>query len=180
MPAATWSRRRAPSSRCASAARSSCSTTSASTSTRWTGSAGSWSSKRSWMRRTTRQRVAGEWPRSPRRSASARPTSSAPRTQSCSAHADNTTRAAGRRREPGEDESQEKRAEKTLHMGVHRALSLLRAPAESARAVCDAALYPASHGGCVSEILVTELLRHIPLLPGDHAVGDEDQRRDER
>src|SRR5439155_17837496 len=53
------------------AARSSCSTTSASTSTRWTGSAGSWSSKRSWMRRTTRRRVAGEWPRSRRRSASA-------------------------------------------------------------------------------------------------------------
>src|SRR6059036_832338 len=34
--------------------------------------------------------------------------------------------AAGRRREPGEDESQEKRAEKTLHVGVHRAFSLLR------------------------------------------------------
>src|SRR3989442_15917880 len=85
MPAAAWSRRRAPSSLCASAARSSCSTTSASTSTRWTGSAGSWSSKRSWMQRATRRRVAGEWPRSRRRSASARPTSSAPRTLSCCA-----------------------------------------------------------------------------------------------
>src|SRR5207249_9546222 len=50
----------------------------------------------------------------------------APRTLSCSARADNTTRAAGRRREPGEDESQEKRAEETLHVGVHRASSLLR------------------------------------------------------
>src|SRR6266481_10222902 len=37
------------------------------------------------MLRTTRRRVAGDWPTSRRRSASARPTSSAPRTLSCCA-----------------------------------------------------------------------------------------------
>src|SRR5437016_11237415 len=41
-------------------------------------------------------------------------------------------------------------------------------------------LYPAPHRRSVPEILVTELLRHIPLLPGDHAVGHQNERGNEQ
>src|SRR5262249_39859295 len=40
-------------------------------------------------------------------------------------------------------------------------------------------LYPATYRRSVPEILVTELLGHVPLLPRDHAVGHQDERGDE-
>src|SRR5439155_761015 len=88
--------------------------------------------------------------RSRRRSASARSTSSAPRTRSCSARADNTTRAAGRRRARRGRVPREAGREDSARGGSSGLLFASRAP-PSRLWPSGRRLYPAPHRRSVPE-----------------------------